>query len=756
MSTIRNIGDAREAYEFAQTAFGELGRADPWRIFDTSFPAYNPSEFISTRGYRTVDAMRRDEQIKAAMRYKKHAVLSTGWQITSPEDQPKDWEPTVFVDHALRSLGGTLESKLEECMTAFEYGHSIGELVYQKTEDGKIGLKKLAYRKPHDIKYKQDIHGNILAVVQETPDGEINLPLEKLVLFSYQPEFSNPYGRCDFEAAYRPWWHKESAYRWLGMYMERLGIPPIFAMYNPDVYNKSNIDSLKTIIQRIQAGTVGVLPRRVPDDLEMWAPELSQGVANVFLPAIDKFDAHIARAILMPSQLGISPETSVGSQARATIIFDLFLYMIDSLRTTIAETVMQEQVVKRLVDLNFGEVEEYPLFTFLPLKEEAKPELFTAWLGLVNGGIVTPTEQDETHIRKALEMPEREEGDKDVREGGPNDPNVRLDMERQALESKIQNEKASADAKKQTGARNPSKTAKPTVVKKKPSAKLSEESDAEEFASSRISRIKQELDSLESSFESDIVRIVNDGIERTIERIRKKKDPSPQATLELEFPNEQLLISAMKSHMRKAFDTGAESLRNELSGETDQSETFDLRAVLESTLSFVRNIINTRAIFYSKNLINDLRETARQALLTGIELGEHEDKIADRLKQAYRKFWGEDLETGRAKNIARTESVYAWNQGRISEARRPEFKGLVVGWRYSAVLDSKTTPVCRHLHGKIIKDSDPMLPKIRPPRHYNCRSILDPMTITQRLKEEDYISEADKATGLELSMDGFT
>lgn len=740
MSTIRSIvGEAREAYEFAQTAFGELGRADPWRIFDTSFPAYNPSEFISTRGYRTIDAMRRDEQVKAAMRYKKHAVLSTGWQITSPEDQPKDWEPTVWVENQLRDLDDTLESKLEECMTAFEYGHSVGELVYEKTEDGKIGLKKLAYRKPHDIKYRQDIHGNLLAVLQETPDGEINLPMEKLVLFSYQPEFSNPYGRTDFEAAYRPWWHKESAYRWLGMYMERLGIPPMFALYNPDVYNKSNIDSLKTIIQRIQAGTVGVLPRRVPDDLEMWAPELSQGVANVFLPAIDKFDSHIARAILMPSQLGMSPETSVGSQARATIIFDLFLYMIDSLRKTIAETVMQEQVVKRLIDLNFGDIKDYPIFTFVPLKEESKPEMFTAWLALVNGGIVTPTEQDETHIRKALEMPEREEEDKDIREGGPMDPNVRLDMERQALESKIQKDKQ--------------QSSKSSTTDGKKKQKLTEESDAEEFASSRIGRIKSELDALENAFVYDITSIVNDGIERTIERIRRKKDPSPQATLELEFPNEQLLISAMKSHMRKAFESGAASIRSELS---DGTENFDLRAVLESTLSFVRNIINTRAVFYAKNLINDLRDTARQALLIGISLGEHEDKIADRLKQAYRKFWGEDLETGRAKTIARTESVYAWNQGRLSEARRPEFKGLVTGWRYSAVWDLKTTPVCKHLHKKIFKDSDPVLVRLRPPNHYNCRSILDPMTITHRLKEEDYISEEDKATGLSLAMDGFT
>ena len=674
-----------EEYDFAMKIYGETGYADPWRLFDSTFPQYNPSEFISTRGYRTIDMMRRDEQVKSALRYKKHAIFSTGWQVASPEGFTKDWGPTALVNKELNGIEGTFDKKLEEILIALEYGFSVSEIVYNKGDY--IGIKKIEVRRPHEIRFQQDIHGNLLGVIQETPAGEINLPLNRIIIYSYQSEFSNYFGRSDLEAAYRGWWHKENAYRWLGMYMERLGIPPVFALYNPDIYNPSNVETMKSVINRIQAGTVGVIPRRTPEDLEMWSPELSQGIASVFLPAIDRFDTHIARAILMPSQLGASPETSVGSQARATIIFDLFIYMVENLRKNIAE-VVQEQIVNRLVDLNFSVSDKYPVFSFIPLKEETKPELFNTWLSLVTGGIVHQTEKDEIHIRKVFEMPEIEDIEK------------------------------------------------------------TEPEDTEEFS---VNKIKTELDSLEKALQKSIELSASNGIERAISSISKNKDLIPSIVVEIELPYWNNLEDILRKHLNDSLNAGMFSMREELSG----VEKFGIRDAIESTLSFVRNIIRTRAVFYAKNLIDDLRHIVREALLVGVSNGEHEKTIAERIRGAYRSYWGEDIEAGRAKTIARTETVYAWNQGRLSEAKRPEYAGLVTGWRYNAVMDLKTTPVCRHLNGKIIKDADPMLVRLRPPNHYNCRSILEPMTITKRLKEDDYISEVDKAKGLQLAMEGF-
>ena len=60
-------------------------------------PAFNPSGLVTRKGMVIFDQMRVDDQIKAAMSFKKFSILSTGWEIISPKNQPEDWEVTRFV-----------------------------------------------------------------------------------------------------------------------------------------------------------------------------------------------------------------------------------------------------------------------------------------------------------------------------------------------------------------------------------------------------------------------------------------------------------------------------------------------------------------------------------------------------------------------------------------------------------------------------------------------------------------------------------
>ena len=43
---------------------------------------------------------------------------------------------------------------------------------------------------------------------------------------------------------------------------------------------------------------------------------------------------------------------------------------------------------------------------------------------------------------------------------------------------------------------------------------------------------------------------------------------------------------------------------------------------------------------------------------------------------------------------------------------------------YSAVLDNRTTEVCRDLDGLVIPLDHPMLDRLAPPNHFSCRSLL--------------------------------
>jgi SPP1 gp7 family putative phage head morphogenesis protein len=68
------------------------------------------------------------------------------------------------------------------------------------------------------------------------------------------------------------------------------------------------------------------------------------------------------------------------------------------------------------------------------------------------------------------------------------------------------------------------------------------------------------------------------------------------------------------------------------------------------------------------------------------------------------------------------------NEARYAEFTDPELAGFVVGLRYAAVLDSSTTEVCTELDGAEFRVDSEVWDTYRPPNHFNCRSILVPIT----------------------------
>src|SRR3972149_9633326 len=83
---------------------GEILFADPLRLYSGDFLRYNPSILVTKHSMRIFDKMRRDDQIKAALTFKKNSVLSSGWEVVSPKDMPEDWEPSELVRENLREL----------------------------------------------------------------------------------------------------------------------------------------------------------------------------------------------------------------------------------------------------------------------------------------------------------------------------------------------------------------------------------------------------------------------------------------------------------------------------------------------------------------------------------------------------------------------------------------------------------------------------------------------------------------------------
>ena len=87
----------------------------------------------------------------------------------------------------------------------------------------------------------------------------------------------------------------------------------------------------------------------------------------------------------------------------------------------------------------------------------------------------------------------------------------------------------------------------------------------------------------------------------------------------------------------------------------------------------------------------------------------------------------------RIRTVVRTSSWDAINEARYSYFTDPSLDGFVVAFEYSSILDDRTTTICKHLDEEGRGDHSEKWykenPRFRPPNHYNCRSLLIPVTI---------------------------
>jgi len=86
------------------------------------------------------------------------------------------------------------------------------------------------------------------------------------------------------------------------------------------------------------------------------------------------------------------------------------------------------------------------------------------------------------------------------------------------------------------------------------------------------------------------------------------------------------------------------------------------------------------------------------------------------------------VSTHHLETIVRTTGFEAVNEARFSYFLDPALNGFVEALEYSSILDERTTSICNHLDGRIYATDAPEWASYRPPNHFNCRSLLIPIT----------------------------
>lgn len=231
-----------------------------------------------------------------------------------------------------------------------------------------------------------------------------------------------------------------------------------------------------------------------------------------------------------------------------------------------------------------------------------------------------------------------------------------------------------------------------------------------------------EIDFELTAREDKMVQQTKDRIlERVKEWLSKIADPADVDPKDLGL--DEIFADELLQHTKSTWIYGGQTADDEM----------DLLGLSSNTEDYVEqdwsNLTNDDAFEWYDRYAKKLGENADAALfvqmqpliLEAIENGTLRTELSNTLAQDFARYG-----SVRADIIARTESNKAFNWGRRFRFDQSASLG---GYRYSAIMDGRTTQMCQRLHGVSWVANDAELDVYTPPNHYRCRSLLVPISI---------------------------
>ena len=179
---------------------------------------------------------------------------------------------------------------------------------------------------------------------------------------------------------------------------------------------------------------------------------------------------------------------------------------------------------------------------------------------------------------------------------------------------------------------------------------------------------------------------------------------------------ERALGSRMSSDWDRAYRMGYFGIAWFLSRLVGATYPLRISRLDAAMLQAIRDYPYEGATFYQR--LGDYRfefiRKLRRELTLSITSKESSQQAAHRLRSALR------IPQNQAELLARTELQHAANLG--IGALLAQNPNVVARWQWSALLDERTCPICRGLHGQIFDVGQPT-----PPRHARCRCLATPL-----------------------------
>ena len=377
------------------------------------------------RGLDTFKAMGHDPTVALTLRSRSLPILSTEWRVDPADDSPQAAELADFVHYNLFEFGSSGEpssfrSTLRQAVTGRDqFGFAPFEVIWRMDDDrypGKVGIERLSWMAQW-TRYKWNVEEvdmpdggrmrRLISMTQWAPPfyQYTVVPADKMALFVREQDGENFDGVALTRAMYKPWWIRDRLYAIQSVGLERAYMgTPVATL--PDEYTSEMAELARDIVQgfRTHERAGAIKPESIT--LEMIANKLEGPAMQA---AIQHHTQQITFAGMAQFQL-LGSGTTTGSYALSTDLSEMFLMSLNADCNSISDVMNFEPVIPRLIDYNFPNIGRsmMPKLTHGEIGQKDFAQQLRALAALIQWGGIVPDDGLEDHLRRILELPDRE------------------------------------------------------------------------------------------------------------------------------------------------------------------------------------------------------------------------------------------------------------------------------------------------------------------------------------------------------------
>lgn len=316
--------------------------------------------------------------MKVAYNIFTHILSSKQYNLSSPDDNT---EVLNFIDNMFKDMEVEIIDIVKYILTAVLYGFSVNELMFNVNEEQKLTVTNVLPINQSTLENKPfnfNDDGDIISIHQTPPnDKAIDIPIEKILLYSYDKSFDNPYGRGVLRQL-KPIIHeKKDLNNWLMTDAQRHASPLMVGKSD----NPSSRDGMLDAFDDINAGATGMTIGQ-EESVEAVG---GNGSADNYKTIIELKNNQILRLFFIPDLLMTSNTTGsyAQSQTQLTFLHTIYNGILDDIAN-----VIETQIISPIIKFNFGDEVKTIKFSFDKFEETDYKMIFEIINGLVGNGVL--------------------------------------------------------------------------------------------------------------------------------------------------------------------------------------------------------------------------------------------------------------------------------------------------------------------------------------------------------------------------------